>query len=165
MEIEKFRNYDIYLKESIDNNNLDILSILDFTKIDEKFILDIFILIKNYYSYNDRHTLHEIKKYYESIFYKEKTNISKIKYIMILCIGNTKNTEEIFYKYLKNFKDMNIDDEIISLEKRLSVLKYEISNIYKNNEDNSDNDEDNSHNDNNQSISNRILVKKKIKLV
>lgn len=136
--MEFLKNFDNYIKNCINNDNYDILSIIDFININEKDILDIYDIIKNYYNYNDRNSLYKIKEYYENIFYKYKTDLLKTKYIMILCIGNIKNNKEIFLKYFKNLKNQNIDNEIINLEKRLIELKYGSSDDSENENDKND---------------------------
>jgi len=140
--------YIVFLKNCLDNNNYDILSILDFKNFDLLLIIDIFEVIKN--NINDRKILHIIKNYYKNKYYKNNDIISKLEYIMILCIGNKYNKKYIFIKHLENFKNNLMEDEILLLEKRLKNL-YNFEDV----DNESDNENDNDSN-------NVIILKKKV---
>lgn len=141
--------YKIFIKNSLDYNNYDILSVIDFKNFDLILIIDIFEIIRNI---NDRKILHTIKNFYQNKYYKNYDILSKLEYIMILCIGNKYNKKDIFIKHLENYKNNLIDDEILLLEKRFKKL-----NNFEENE--SDNNESDNNNDNNET---GIILKKRI---
>lgn len=141
-------DYKIFLKNCLENNNYDILSILDFKNFDIILIIDIFEIIRN--NINDRKILHIIKNYYKNKYYENNDIISKLKYVMILCIGNKYNKKDIFIKHLENFKNNLIEDEILLLEERLKKLYNFPNSDHKSDDENHDNGNDG------------IIIKKKI---
>jgi hypothetical protein len=139
----------MYLNNCIQKKNYDILSIINFKKDNNENIINKFHEIKQYYEIYDRNSLYLIKKYYEYEYYNNKTDLSKIKYIMILCMGNKNDSTEKFIKYLINFKNNIFEEDIIELEKRLEKLKTT----------NSDSDDENNNNNNNNT---GVIIKKRI---
>ena len=144
--------------------NYDVFSILDINNTDPNDIYDFVDILKTFYdNKTDRGDLHMIKEFYQNNFYNFYSKLNKIKYILILYIGNKNYKKDTILQYINNYKiflkNSHEDQDIILLENRLNKLKFEIENDIEKltNEVNLSSDDDDSDDN-----SNAIIIKKKI---
>ena len=123
--IKTTQNYDVF--SNLDINNAKINDICNYVDI-----------IKIFYDNTaDREDLYKIKEFYQNNFYINfYEKLERLKYIIILYVGNKNYKKDTIYQYINNYKNYlknsQIDKDIIQLECRFNKLKFEIENDVEN---------------------------------